>query len=103
MLLLVGTTLGIGGEIVLSPDYAVVNDVRFLWVLVAGQNHDLLSSAIDLRPDWSFHAMNLTFDPRVVPCESSEGVYVSPNLLVDEVYVLSDDVIKAFGHKISRA
>src|SRR5947209_2543572 len=103
MLLLVGTILGVRGEIVLSPDYAVVNDVWFRWVLVAGPDHDLLSRTIDLRPDWSIHAMNLTFDPRVVPCESSERVHIGPDLLVHEGNVLSDDVIKGFAHNISRA
>src|SRR6266571_3187870 len=103
MLLLVGTILGVRGEIVLSPDYAVVNDVWFRWVLVAGPDHDLLSRTIDLRPDWSIHAMNLTFDPRVVPCESSERVHIGPDLLVHAVNVLSDDVIKGFAHNISRA
>jgi len=63
----------------------------------------LLSSPIDLRLDWSIHAMNLTLDPRVAPCESSERVHVGPDLLVHEVYVLSDDVIKGFSHNISRA
>jgi hypothetical protein len=63
----------------------------------------LLSRAIDLRPDWAIHAMNLTFDPCVVPCESSERVHVDTDLLVHEVDVLSDDVIKGFVHKISRA
>ena len=51
----------------------------------------------------SIHAMNLTFDPRVVPCESSERVHIGPDLLVHEVNVLSDDVIKGFAHNISRA
>ena len=47
--------------------------------------------------------MDLALDPGVVPCESSERIHIGSDLLVHEVYILSDHIIKGFSHNSSRA
>jgi hypothetical protein len=98
MLLLVGPSWSVDGEVVLSSDNPIVDHVGLRRIFVAGPDDHLPSRIVDPGPDWSIDSMNLTLDAGVVSSEPSEGVHVGPDLLVHEVDVLLDDVVKGLRH-----
>ena len=99
MLLFVGASWSVDGEVVLNSDNPIVDHVELRRIFVAGPDDDLTSVSIDVRPDWSIDTMNLPFDPRAVPRESGKRVHVGSHLLIHEIDVLSHDVVKGFRHK----
>jgi len=98
VLLFIGASWSVDGEVVLSSDDSVVDDVGLRRIFVAGPDDNLPSRIVDLGSDWSIDSMNLTLDAGVVSSEPGEGVHVRSDLLVHEVDVLRDDVIKGLRH-----
>ncbi len=95
MLLFVGASWSVDGEVDLNSDNPIVDHVGLRRIFVAGPDDHLPSRIVDLGPDWSIDSMNLTLNAGVVSSEPGEGVHVRPDLLVHEVDVLFDDVVKA--------
>ena len=98
MLLRIGTTLGISGDVITCPNYAVVDYVRLCGIFVASPNDHTLTSVIDSRIYWSIDAVNLTFDTRVMSRKSGERIHVNTNLPVYKVYILANYIVESFGH-----
>ena len=98
MLLFVGASWSVDGEVVLNSDNPIVDHVELRRIFVAGPDDHLPSRIVDLGPDWSIDSMNLTLNAGVVSSEPGEGVHVRPDLLVHEVDVLFDDVVKGLRH-----
>jgi hypothetical protein len=80
MLLFVGASWSVDGEVVLSSDNPIVDHVGLRRIFVAGPDDHLPSRIVDLGPDWSIDSMNLTLNAGVVSSEPGEGVHVRPDL-----------------------
>lgn len=98
MLLFVRPIRRIRREIVLGSDDSVVDHVWLRWIFETSPDNDLMTGLIYLGPHGTVHALDLALDSNVVPGEAGERVHVRPHLLVHEVNILADDVVKAFGH-----
>jgi len=96
VLLLVGTTLGIGSDILSCPNYAVMDYVWLRGIFIAGVNNDTVSTVINTRIYWPTDSVNLSFDTRVVSCEPCKRIHVNADLPIHEIYVFADYIVERF-------